>query len=151
MPLLSGSCDGEVPFAIERCWALIADVARAPTWQRTLESLSVVERDEHGRPVICDTVSDAKLFTVRCRVRMTYEELHALRWARVESEDLDAMEGSWELEVLGPATTRATYSLAVDPGPIGLLARPLERVITPLVMGHQVDELTRALESGSPV
>ncbi len=151
MPLLSGSSAGEVPFAIEHCWALIADVERAPAWQRTLESLSVVERDSQGRPSICDTVSDAKLFRVHCRARMTYEELHALRWTLVESEDLDALEGSWELEVLGPATTRAEYSLAVDPGPIGFLARPLERVIAPLVMGHQVDELTRALKSGSAV
>lgn len=148
MPLLSGSCTGEVPFAVERCWALIADVEHAQGWQRTLESLAVVQRDERGRPLICDTVSDAKLTKVRCRVSMTYEELRALRWTQVESEDLEAMEGAWELVPLGPALTRATYRLAVDPGPIGFLGRPLERVIRPIALGHQVDELTRALESG---
>jgi Polyketide cyclase / dehydrase and lipid transport len=146
--LLRGASSAEVPFAIERCWALIADVERAPDWQRTLESLEVVERDERGRPLICDTVSDAKLTKVRCRIRLAYDELHALRWTRVESEDLDAMEGAWEIEALGPALTRATYRLAVDPGPIGVLARPLERVIRPLVMGHQPAELTSALASG---
>lgn len=148
MPTLSGSCTGEVPFAVERCWALIADVEQAPDWQRTLVSLEVVERDERGRPSICDTVSDAKLTRVRSRVRMAYEDLRALRWAQVESEDLDAMEGAWEIEALGPALTRATYRLAVDPGPIGILARPLERVIRPIAIGHQVDELARALASG---
>jgi hypothetical protein len=146
--LLEGASSAEVPFAIERCWRLIADVERAPDWQRTLESLEVVQRDERGRPLICDTVSDAKLTKVRCRVRLAYEDLRALRWTRVESEDLDALEGAWEIEALGPALTRATYRLAVDPGPIGLLARPLERVIRPLVIGHQPAELASALASG---
>jgi Polyketide cyclase / dehydrase and lipid transport len=148
MPLLSGSCSGEVPFAVERCWALIADVEHAPEWQRTLESVEVLERDGRGRPSICDTVSNAKLFKVRCRVRMSYEDLRTVRWAQVASDDLDAMEGAWEIEALGPSLTRATYRLAVDPGPIGLLARPLERAIRPIAIGHQVGELARALESG---
>jgi hypothetical protein len=148
MPTLSGSCTGEVRFAVERCWTLIADVEHAPDWQRTLKSLAVVERDERGRPSICDTVSDVRLTKVRCRVRMTYEDLRMLSWTRVASEDLDAMEGAWEIEALGPALTRATYRLSVDPGPIGMLARPLERVIRPIAIGHQVDELARALESG---
>jgi hypothetical protein len=148
MPTLSGSCTGEVPFAVERCWTLIANVEHAPEWQRTLESVDVVERDERGRPSICDTVSDAKLTRVRCRVTIAYEDLRRLSWTQVASEDLDAMEGAWEIEALGPALTRATYRLAVDPGPIGILARPLELVIRPIAIGHQVDELARALESG---
>jgi hypothetical protein len=36
----------------------------------------------------------------------------------------------------------------VDPGPIGFLARPLERAIRPLVMGHQADELAAVLAAG---
>lgn len=149
--LLSGSCSAELPFAIEACWSLVADVERAPEWQRTLERLDVVERDERGRPVVCDTVTDAKLTKVACRVRMVYDEPRALSWSRLESEDLDQMHGSWELEALGPRLTRATYALAVDPGPIGLLAKPLERVIRPFVIGHQADELDRALRSAQAV
>lgn len=149
--LLSGSCSAELPFGIEACWALVADVERAPEWQRTLERLDVIERDERGRPLVCDTVSDAKLTKIACRVRMVYEEPRALSWSRLESEDLDQMHGSWELEPLGPRLTRATYALAVDPGPIGLLAKPLERVIRPVVIGHQADELGRALRSAQAV
>jgi hypothetical protein len=148
MSVLSGSCRAEVAAGIERCWALVEDVVRAPQWQRGLDRLEVVERDDQGRPSICDTVSDARLTKVRCRVRMRYEPPYRLAWSQVESEDLDSMEGSWELEELGPDRTRATYSLAVDPGPIGLLARPLERIIRPLVMGHQAHELARALADG---
>ncbi len=125
----------------------MADIERAPQWQRALARVEVVQRDEQGRALICDTVSDAKLTTVRCRVRMSYEAPRRLAWTQLESDDLASMQGSWELEELGPTRTRATYSLTVDPGPIGLLARPIERLIRPLVIGQQADELALALAS----
>ncbi len=112
-------------------------------------SLDVVQRDDQGRPLICDTVIDAKLTKIAVRVRISYEEPSAVRWTLVRSEHLNAMEGSWELESLGPERTRATYSLSVDPGRIGLLARPLERAIRQVVIGHQADELATALSGGS--
>ena len=101
------------------------------------------ERDDQGRPEICDTVSDAKITKVRCRARVTYEPPHRLTFARVQSDDVDEMEGSWELEELPGGRTRATYRLAVDPGPVGFMARPLERALRPLVVGRRAEELAR--------
>jgi hypothetical protein len=148
VPTLSGSCSAEVEFALERCWELVADIERAPRWQRTLRSVEVIERDELGRPAVCDTVSEAKMFTVHCRVRLAYDRPHRLGFSRVQSDDVDLMEGAWELEPLGPTLTRATYSLAVDPGAVGVLARRLEWAIRPIVMGHQAQELAVALAAG---
>ncbi|HEY5188158.1 MAG TPA: SRPBCC family protein [Solirubrobacteraceae bacterium] len=145
MSLLTGSCQAEIPASIERCWELVADIERAPEWQRTLAAVEVVERDAEGRPLICDTVNDARLMKVRCRVRVSYTPPGRLAFALEQSGDLDAMDGGWQLEALGPERTRAIYTLAVDPGRIGLLARPLERAIRPLVMGHQADELAAAV------
>ena len=145
MSVLKGSCSAELGFPIERCWELVADIERSPSWQRTLLSLEVLERDAQGRPVICDTVNDAKLVKVRVRVRVEYEPPGRLRFSQVQSDDLDFMEGGWELETIGPDRTLATYSLTLDPGRIGVLARPLERAIRPLVMGHQAEELAQAL------
>lgn len=145
MSVLTGSCSAEVEAAIERCWALVADIERAPQWQQTLERVDVVQRDEHGRALICDTVSNAKVTKIRCRVQISYEGHRRLHWTQIQSDDLDSMEGAWELQELGPSLTRATYSLAVDPGPIGLFARPLERMIRPFVIGRQAEELARAL------
>jgi ribosome-associated toxin RatA of RatAB toxin-antitoxin module len=145
---LTGSCSAEIEFSIERCWALVADIERAPRWERMLVRVDVVERDDRGRAVVCDTVIDAKVTKVDCRVRMSYEEPVAVRWTMLESDHLDAMDGAWELEPLGAERTRATYSLTVDPGSMGFVARRLEKMLRPVVIGHQADELAEALAAG---
>jgi uncharacterized membrane protein len=145
MPVLTASSWAEIDAPIDRCWALVEDVVSAPQWQRGLERVEVLERDDAGRPLVCDTVSDAKFTKVRCRVRFAYHQPRRLTWSQVQSDDLDSMQGSWELEDLGDGRTKATYALAVDPGPIGPFARPLERLLRPLVVGGRAQELARAL------
>lgn len=149
MTRLSGSCQAEIPFSIARCWAVVADVEHAPDWQRTLKRVMVIERDQAGRPLVADTDNDAKLRTVKARVRFSYHEPERMSFTLLASDDLDGMDGGWQLESLGPERTRATYELAVDPGAIGFLARPLERAIRPIVMGHQADELAREVAARS--
>jgi uncharacterized protein YndB with AHSA1/START domain len=145
MTLLTGSSVAEINAPIDRCWAVVEDVAGAARWQHGLERVDVVEHDDDGRALICDTVNDARFTKVRCRVRVAYEPPHRVSFSRVHSDDVDAMEASWELEDLGPQRTRATYSLAVDPGPVGKLARPLVRALRPLVVGRRADELAQAV------
>jgi uncharacterized protein YndB with AHSA1/START domain len=145
MTLLSGSSSAEIPASIERCWEVVADVAAHAGWQRGLERIEVVERDAQGRALVCDTVNDAKFTTVNCRVRVTYDPPHRVTFTRVQSDDVDEMEAFWALEELAPGQTRATYSLTVDPGPVGLLARPLERALRPLVVGRRAEELAAAV------
>jgi hypothetical protein len=141
--LLSGSSSSEIEAPIDRCWAVVEDVADAPRWQNGLDRLDVVQRDDAGRPVVCDIVNDAKFTKVRVRVRVSYDPPRRLGVTRIESEDVDELEASWELEELGPGRTRATYSLSVDPGPVGMLARPLERALRPIVVGRRAEELAR--------
>jgi hypothetical protein len=145
MATLRGSSSAQAQVGLERCWALAQDVEHAPDWQQGLERLEVLERDANGRPLLCDTLSDAKFTKVRCRVRFEYHPPLRVSWSMVSSEDIDAMEGSWELEQLGDSATRVTYALAVDPGPIGILARPLERMLRPLVVGRRAEEFVSEL------
>jgi hypothetical protein len=123
----------------------VSDVTGSPRWQKGLERVDVVQSDADGRAVVVDIVADAKVTKVRARVRVDYEPPHRLTFTRVESDDVDELEASWELEALGDRRTRATYRLAVDPGPVGLLARPLERALRPLVVGQRARELAQAV------
>jgi uncharacterized protein YndB with AHSA1/START domain len=143
--LLSGSSTAEIDAPIERCWAALEDVAGAPQWQNGLDGVEPIEHDDAGRAVVCDIVHDAKLTKVRVRVRVSYDPPHRLTFTRMQSDDVDEMTATWELAELGPGRTRATYTLSVDPGPVGLLARPLERALRPIVVGRRAEELGRAV------
>jgi ribosome-associated toxin RatA of RatAB toxin-antitoxin module len=140
--LIRGESTAEVPASIERCWSVVEDLSRAPEWQQGLRSVTVVERDPEGRPLVCDTVIDAKFREVRCRVRCSFEPPRRMAFERISGE-VHELRGSWELEPLGHERTRAVYALAVDPGKVGLLARPLEKALRPIVVGARPAELAR--------
>ena len=110
MPVISGSSSVEVDAPIERCWEVVEDVASAPDWQGGLLQLEVIERDEQERPLVCDTLTDAKVRKVRTRQRFSYEAPNRLSWEMLEGE-LDSMEGYWELEDLGGGRTRVTIPI----------------------------------------
>jgi uncharacterized protein YndB with AHSA1/START domain len=142
--LLDGFAWADIEAPIARCWEIVEALEDAPAWQTGLQRVEVVERDAAGRPAVCDIAFSAKVHQVRCRVRVDYDPPHRLTFTRLESEDIDALEGCWELEETG-AGTRATYRLAVDPGPVPLVARPLVRALRPLVVGGRPGELARAV------
>ena len=145
MTLLTGTSSADIDATIDECWAVVQDVAGAPRWQNGLDSVEVVERDDAGRAVVCDIVNDAKFTKVRARVRVSYDPPHRLQFTRLQSDDVEELEATWELAGLGPDRTRATYSLSVDPGHVGMLARPLERALRPIVVGRRAEELARAV------
>ena len=148
MPVIHGSSSAEVDVPIDRCWALVEDVPSAPEWQGGLLQLDVVERDDQGRALVCDAVSDAKLRRIRTRVRFTYEPPTRLSWTLIEGE-LDSLDGSWELEDLGSGRTRVTYALAVDPGSIPRLIRgPIEAAARAILVNGRAAELGRRVTAG---
>jgi ribosome-associated toxin RatA of RatAB toxin-antitoxin module len=148
VPVISGSTSADVSAPIERCWEVVEDVATAPEWQGGLARMDVVERDDQGRPLICDALSDLKLRKVNTRVRFTYDRPMRLSWKMIEG-DLESLEGYWELEDLGDGRTRATYGIAVDPGSIARFARgPIERAARAILVDPRAKELARRVEQG---
>ena len=149
MAVLTGSSTAEIDAPLEQVWALVEDVERAPEWQGGLKRIRALERDDEGRATLCHTEGDAKVRTVKSTVRFTYNGPATLAW-RQEKGELKSVDGRWELEDLGGNRTRATYSLAVDPGRmLGLVIRgPLVDLLQGMFMGGRADELKRAIESG---
>jgi ribosome-associated toxin RatA of RatAB toxin-antitoxin module len=148
VPVITGSASAEVNAPIERCWAIVEDVPTAPDWQGGLTRMDVVERDDQGRALVCDALSDLKLRKVNTRVQFTYDGPARLSWQMIEG-DLDSLEGYWELEDLGGERTRATYGLAVDPGSIPRFARaPIERAARAILVDPRAKELARRVERG---
>jgi ribosome-associated toxin RatA of RatAB toxin-antitoxin module len=147
---LSGSSTAEIHAPLDRVWALVADVESAPEWQGGLNALRALDRDDQGRPVRCETESDAKIRSVKSIVRFSYDGPKRLSWTQ-EKGDLKSLTGSWELEDLGGERTRATYSIDADLGrTLGMLIRgPLVDLLRHMLAGARAGELKKAIESGS--
>ena len=147
MGLITGDQSVEIDAPIEECFAIAADIENAPEWQGSLKEVDVLERDADGRPLVVETVSDAKVKTVRSRLRFSYDEPDGLRWVQ-EKGDTKSVEGWWDFEDLGGGRTRATYGLEVDPGRmLGMLMRgPVEGQVRSFLLGGAAQGLKQHAE-----
>lgn len=146
---LNGEHAVEIAATIERCYAIAADLERAPEWQSSLVSVEVLERDGEGRPALVATVSDAKVKTVKARLRFRYAPPSRIDTLQ-EKGDLKALSGRWSFEDLGGGRTRATYALEVDPGRmLGMLLRgPAVDRVRAILIEEAAEELKVRAEQG---
>jgi ribosome-associated toxin RatA of RatAB toxin-antitoxin module len=147
---ITGSSTAEIDAPVERVWSLVEDVGRAPEWQGGLNGIRILERDDAGRALLCESHSDAKVRTVKSIVRFSYDEPTRLSWTQ-EKGELKSVDGSWELEDLGDGRTRAIYALEVDLGRmLGMVIRgPLVDLLRDMLVGARAGELKRTVEDGS--
>ena len=148
MGTLEASWTVEVAAPRERCYEIAADVENAPEWQGTLEEVEVLERDEQGRAVVVETLSDAMVKKVRSRLRFAYDPPAGLSWDQ-EKGEAKWLTGSWAFEDLEAGRTRATYALRTDPGRIlGLLLRgPVEGKVKELLTKSAAEGLKAHAET----
>jgi ribosome-associated toxin RatA of RatAB toxin-antitoxin module len=146
MGKLGGVASTELDASIDEVWDVVVDIETAPDWQDGFEDVEVLERDDEGRVLIAETESDAKVKTVRNRLRFSYEEPNLVEW-RQEKGDLKSLVGAWELEDLGDGRTKATYRLEGDPGRmLGMLIRgPVEGQIRKILVEGRPGELAERM------
>ncbi len=149
MSRLDGSASAEIAAPLERCYELAADVDTIAEWQDGVTDVDVLERDAEGRVLVAEIHNDAKVRTVKVRVRFSYDEPRGLSWTQ-EKGDLKSLEGSWAFEEAGPGTTRATYALEIDAGRmLGMLVRgPVEDRVRDLMVKARPAQLKARAESG---
>jgi uncharacterized membrane protein len=146
MGKLGGEASADIDAPIDEVWDVVVDIETAPDWQNGFEDVEVLERDDEGRVLVAETESDAKVKTVKNRLRFSYEEPTLVEW-RQEKGDLKSLVGAWELEDLGDGRTRATYRLEGDPGRVlGMLIRgPVEGQIRKILVEGRPGELTERM------
>ena len=147
MSVLAGSSSAEIDAPIEEGWKAVEDVEKAPDWQGGMKDVEALEHDDQGRATLVETEADAKVTTVKTKVRFSYEGPTRLSWTQ-EKGDLKSMDGSWELEDLGDGRTRATYALEGDTGRmLGMLIRgPVESKLIDILVNARADELKAYVE-----
>jgi uncharacterized membrane protein len=146
--MITGDRSVEIDAPIERCFDIAADIEGAPKWQGSLKDVEVLSKDAEGRPEVVETESDAKVKTVKTRLRFSYAKPSRIEWVQ-EKGDVKSLRGWWELEDLGEGRTRATYALEVDPGRmLGMLLRgPVEGQVKNFLLGGAAEGLKQEAES----
>ena len=146
MGKLGGVASAEIDAPIDEVWDVVKDIETAPDWQHGFEDVDVLERDDEGRVQVAETQSDAKVKTVKNRLRFSYEEPNLVEWVQ-EKGDLKSLVGAWELEDLGDGRTKATYRLEGDPGRmLGMLIKgPVEGQIRKMLVEGRPDELAKRI------
>ena len=148
MGTLTGTASADIRAPQERCFEIAADVDRIAEWQDGVVAVEVRERDGAGRALVAEITNDAKIRTIKVRVRFTYDPPHGLSW-RQEKGDLKSLEGAWSFSTNGDTTT-ATYDLAIDPGRVlGMLARgPVIDRVRALMVNARPEQLSERAERG---
>ena len=149
MGTIRGERTVEIEAAPHLVYAVAADIELAPEWQPALKDVEVHERDPQRRALTVETESDAKVRTIRSRLRFAYQEFSAITWEQ-ERGDVKALQGWWHFEDLGGERTRATYGLEVDPGRmLGMLLRgPAEGKVRDFLVGGTAEGLKARAEAG---
>jgi carbon monoxide dehydrogenase subunit G len=147
MGVLAGSSSAEIDAPLEQVWKAVEDVEKAPDWQGGMKDVDAIERDEQGRATLVETEADAKVTTVKTKVRFSYDGPTRLSWSQ-EKGDLKSLDGSWQLEDLGNGKTRATYALEGDTGRVlGMLVRgPVQDKLMDVLVKPRADELKAYVE-----
>jgi ribosome-associated toxin RatA of RatAB toxin-antitoxin module len=120
---------------------------RLPDWQDNVRDCEVLSRDERGRGRDVAYEVDAKVKTVRYRLRHDYDEPHRIGSTYLGG-DFKHFEGHYELADTASGC-KVTLRLAIDPGL--RLPRPLVRVVNESVMGRALSELKHHVEQEAAV
>ena len=133
----------EVDAPPERCYALMTDYERIPSWQGAVRSIHVLERDAQGRGSVLEYEVDAKVRVVRYRLRQVYDRPDRLGCEYLGGDFRD-FSGEWRF-VSVPEGTRVELELRIDPG--RLVPRPVRAAIAHAVMARALADLKRHLEA----
>ena len=143
MPDYQGRREADIAASPEACFAALTDYDAMPEWQRALERCTVVEHGD-GSDVV-DFEVDAKVRTIRYRLRLLYDEPH-----RIDSTYLDGpfrdFAANWRFDP-APGGTRASVEVHLDPG--RFVPRPLARMVEDALLGRAVEDLKARVEEGS--
>lgn len=139
-----GTCrSAEIAATPQECFDALTAYESLPEWQGAVKRAEVLERDEQGRGTVIEYEVDAKVKTVRYRLRQSYDEPR-----RVCSEYLDGdfrdFKGEWRFIALPEGGTRAEVDVDIDPG--RFVPGPIRKAISDAVMRRAVTDLKNHVE-----
>ncbi|HXQ23893.1 MAG TPA: SRPBCC family protein [Candidatus Acidoferrales bacterium] len=136
----------EVDASVPQCFATITDFDAYPDWFSTVEKTRVLERYLNGLAKRVELRVDMKLKSIRYVLEYEYHKPTNLTWKQVDG-DLEAIEGAYVFEKLGPKRTRVTCRQAVAMG--FWVPGPFRKIIERQALKQSVLEFKAAAESAA--
>ncbi len=128
----------------QQCFDALTDYERLPEWQGAVKAVNVLERDERGRGTVVEYEVDAKLKTVKNRLRQVNDDPQVLG-SEYLGGDFKNFSGEWRFIDRGDGTTRVELELEIDPG--RFVPGPVKNAIREFVMTRALKDLKAHLES----
>ena len=143
MPVYEATREIDVDAAVDTCFDVLTDYERMPEWQSRVVECRVLARDDNGRARDVEYAIDAKLRTVRYRLRHLYDEP---RWVGSEylGGDFPCFQGDYAL-ASSPTGTHVTFRLRIDPG--RRVPGRVARMLNEAVMGRALVDLKTRVEA----
>ncbi len=136
----------EVQASLAQCFATITQFDSYPDWFSTVQRTKVLSRHANRLAKRVEFHVDMKLKTVRYVLEYEYEKPARLTWKAVDG-DIEAIEGSYDFEKLGPTLTQATCRQAVSLG--FWVPGPLRAIIEHQALKQSVLEFKAAAEQAA--
>jgi ribosome-associated toxin RatA of RatAB toxin-antitoxin module len=143
LPIYEATRNVDIDATPEDCFAVLTDYERMPEWQSGVKECRVLAYDDSGRASEVEYAIDAKLRTVRYRLRHLYDEPH---WIGSEylGGDFRRFEGDYSLTEAHGAT-HVAFRLRIDPGL--RVPGPVAKMLNEAVMGRALDDLEKRVEA----
>jgi ribosome-associated toxin RatA of RatAB toxin-antitoxin module len=142
-------CNSEdIAASPQACFDALTDYERLPEWQGAVKRINVLERDAEGRGTVVEYEIDAKVKTVKYRLRQVYDE-PAVLGSEYLGGDFKNFSGEWRFIDRGDGTTHVELELDIDPG--RFVPGPVKSAIREFVMTRALRDLKAHLEAPVPV
>ena len=140
-----GECQSaDIAASPQACFDALTDFESLPRWQGAVRAVQVLERDGAGRGTVVEYEVDARVKTVRYRLRQIYDEPQRLASEYLGGDFRDFC-GEWRFEPRGEDRTHAVLDLRIDPGLY--VPRFLRKAISDAVVRRALRDLKAYVEA----
>src|SRR3954447_5002357 len=136
----------EIAAPREACYAALTDYEALPSGQGAVKAGRVLERDAQGRGAVVEYEVDARVKTVRYRLRQIYDEPSRLGSAYLGGDFRD-FSGEWRFTPRDDGGTHVELDLRIDPG--RFVPGPVRSLIADAVMRRAMEDLRRHVEGAT--
>ena len=105
----------EVSAEPQHVYDVALDLEAYPDWASGVKAVSILEEDEHGRPLKVDFEVDVMVKEISYTLVYDFGYDNGFAWSAIPNDDIRALEGRYEFNGLDEGGTDVVYALKVDP------------------------------------